>query len=98
MSSNLSHPSVVIRSARGSDAAELDRLAALDSARRLTGPVIVAEVEDRIVAALGAGDGRAIADPFVPTRDLVALLRLRAEPVREPRRILAWAHPRARAA
>ena len=98
MSANHSHPSVVIRAARGSDAPQLSRLAALDSARELNGSVLVAEVEDRIVAALDTDQHRAIADPFVRTTDLVALLRLRAEPAREPRRILAWAHPHARAA
>jgi hypothetical protein len=92
------HPSVVIRSARGSDAEDLRRLAALDSAAALSGPVLVAEVDDHIVAALDTRERRSIADPFVPTRDLVELLRMRARPARASRRIGAWAHPRARAA
>ena len=31
-----------------------------------------------VVAAIALGDGTVIADPFLPTADLVALLRLRA--------------------
>lgn len=98
MSALALHPSVVIRSARGSDADDLRRLAALDSAEALSGPVLIAEVDDRIVAALDTRAQRSIADPFVPTRDLVELLRLRARPARGSRRMGAWAHPRARAA
>ena len=69
-------PTVVIRAARGSDGRVLEDLARLDSQRPLTGDVLVAEQDGVVVAAL-AGD-RTIADPFRPTADLVALLRLRA--------------------
>jgi hypothetical protein len=69
-------PTVVIRAARGSDGAVLANLARLDSQRPLAGDVLVAEQDGKIVAALD-GD-RAIADPFRPTADLVALLRLHA--------------------
>ena len=72
------HPSVVIRSARGSDAAALASLASLDSARALSGPVLVAEVEGRIVAALGTDTGARVADPFERTDGVIALLELRA--------------------
>ena len=98
MSSHPTHPSVVIRPARGSDAASLVRLAALDSAAPLTEPSLVAEVEGRIVAALAPGSGARIADPFVPTTDLLDLLEMRARPARAPRSRIAWAHPRARVA
>ena len=69
-------PTVVIRAARGSDGAALADLARLDSQRPLGGDVLVAEQGGALVAAL-AGD-RVIADPFRPTADLVALLRLHA--------------------
>jgi hypothetical protein len=69
-------PTVVIRAARGSDGRVLEDLARLDSQRPLTGDVLIAEQDGVVVAAL-AGD-RTIADPFRPTADLVALLRLRA--------------------
>jgi hypothetical protein len=68
--------SLVVRRGRPADASELARLAALDSARALTGSTIVAEVEGRMVAAVSLHDGRVIADPFEPTADVVAVLRL----------------------
>src|SRR4051812_34420295 len=55
---------LVIRPAGRSDADALAALAALDSARALTGERLVAEVDDRLVAAVSGHDGRAIADPF----------------------------------
>jgi hypothetical protein len=69
---------LVIRPAYPDDAAALVRLAALDSRRPLDGSIVVAERDGQILAALGTADGRAIADPFAPTADLVALLRLHA--------------------
>jgi hypothetical protein len=69
---------LVIRVATRFDDADLGRLAALDSARPLAGPVIVAQSDGRIDAALSLEDGRAIADPFRPTAGLVEVLRARA--------------------
>lgn len=69
---------LVIRPAYSDDAATLARLAALDSRRPLTGSVTVAERDGRILAAIAFDDGRTIADPFAPTADLVALLKLHA--------------------
>lgn len=69
---------LVIRVATRFDDAELQRLAALDSARPLRGSVIVAQSDGRIDAALSLEDGRAIADPFRPTAGLVEVLRARA--------------------
>jgi hypothetical protein len=68
---------LVIRLATRYDDAELRTLAALDSARPLAGPVIVAQSDGRIDAALSLEDGRAIADPFRPTAGLVEVLRAR---------------------
>jgi hypothetical protein len=69
---------VVIRRAYPDDAATLARLAALDSRRQLTGPVIVAERDGAVLAARSLEDGRTIANPFASTADLVALLSVRA--------------------
>ena len=69
---------VTIRHAHEGDAAALARLAALDSKRVPDGPALVAESGTRIVAALPLADEGAIADPFVHTAELVALLRMRA--------------------
>jgi len=69
---------LVIRPAYPDDAPTLARLAALDSQRPLAGSAIVAERDGRILAAIALDDERTIADPFAPTADLVALLRLHA--------------------
>ena len=98
MSSHPTHPSVVIRAARGSDSAALVRLAGLDSAPELSGPALVAEVDGRIVAALGTDSGARIADPFERTASVLDLLELRARPARRPQRRIAWTHQRARVA
>src|SRR5829696_9169809 len=71
-------PSVLIRAARGSDGAALERLAALDSAEVPAGSLLVAESAGRVVAAIASSSGEAIADPFLPTADVIALLELRA--------------------
>src|ERR671927_1062914 len=76
---------VTVRYAGASDSAELADLAALDSTPAPEGPVLVAETDARIVAALPLGSGRPIADPFRPTAELVALLELRAKQLREDR-------------
>ena len=70
--------SVLIRAARGSDGAALERLAALDSAEIPAGSLLVAESDGRVVAAIASSSGEAIADPFLPTADVIALLELRA--------------------
>jgi hypothetical protein len=69
---------VVIRRAYPDDAAALERLARLDSRRPLEGPVLLAERDGRVLAALATDSGRHVADPFAPTADLVALLEVRA--------------------
>ena len=92
MSSMSPASTIVIRRAVTGDIAGLARLAALDSARPLAGEILVAEHDGAARAALSLHDGRAIADPFLPTAGDVALLRTRAdllhagEPARSPRR------------
>ena len=71
-------PSVLIRAARGSDGSELERIAQLDSTHVPAGSLLVAEADGRLVAAIASSTGEAIADPFLPTADVVALLKLRA--------------------
>jgi hypothetical protein len=66
---------VSLRPARPEDDEALVLLAALDSARPLTGPALVATENGAIVAALCLSTGRAVADPFLPTAHLVELLR-----------------------
>jgi hypothetical protein len=77
---------LTVRHAVASDLSELARLAALDSATPPRGPALVAETDARMLAALPLGSGRPIADPFEPTAEVVALLQLRAEQLREGER------------
>ena len=70
--------SLVLRPATSADTAELERLAALDSARPLDGDVMLAYAGGEVRAALSLDSGRAVADPFWPSADLVALLRAAA--------------------
>ena len=72
---------IVIRDARPHDAEALARLSHLDGKTAPSGRVVVASVRGRLQAAVGA-DGHAISDPFTPTDELVALLRLRARQLR----------------
>jgi hypothetical protein len=69
---------VVLRAARADDAAGLRRLVELEGALPLADPVLVAERNGAIVAALSPSTGRAVADPFVPALHLVELLRRHA--------------------
>ncbi len=73
---------ISIRLAGASDARPLMRLAALDSAPLPAGELLVAEQGGALRAAVTLDGADAIADPFIPTADLVALLRLRAHSLR----------------
>jgi hypothetical protein len=53
------------------------KLADLDSSRPPQGPVVVALVDGRPVAAASLVDGGVVADPFVPTAEVVELLQAR---------------------
>jgi hypothetical protein len=68
---------VTVRRSASGDASALARLASRDSASPPRGPALIAEADSRMLAALPLGSGRAIADPFEPTADLVMLLELR---------------------
>jgi hypothetical protein len=76
---------LVLRPATSADTADLERLAALDSARPLTGEVHVAAAGGELRAALSLQTGRAVADPFWPSAELVDLLRAAAG--ERPRRL-----------
>lgn len=81
-------PAVALRLAHDDDDHLVRRLAALDDAPTPEGPVLLALVNGDAVAAMSLLDGRVVANPFVPTTDAVALLRLRADHLAgpEPRR------------
>jgi len=83
---DLEREQVTVRPAHPSDQGALAQLAMLDSASAPEGPALLAESGARIVAALPLGSGKAIADPFEPTAELVALLELRRAQLRRGQR------------
>jgi hypothetical protein len=70
---------VTIRYAFPDDALALMRLAELDSSEPPSQPMLVAEVEGELRAALSLRDRAAVADPFHRTAALVDLLCARAD-------------------
>ena len=77
MVDNPPHSTMTIRIATPNDEVELRRLAQLDSARPLTGRVLLAERDGEPLAAVSLETGRPIADPFRPSADALRELRLR---------------------
>ncbi len=86
--------SITIRPAYADDDTAITRLAALDSAERPpAAPLLVAEVDGELHAALSLSDGSTIADPFRPTLHILTLLRVHAaemarRPARQRRRVI----------
>ena len=74
---------VTIRFATAADTPAIERLAALDSAQVPDGDVVLAEVDGEVVALVPLSPGRAVADPFRPTAEIVRLLELRASQFRK---------------
>jgi hypothetical protein len=83
---------VTVRRFAERDIDGVHRLAALDEKPVPTGGVLVAEQAGELVAALPLDGGDALADPFKPTADVVALLQLRAEQLRVEHRapVIRW--------
>jgi hypothetical protein len=73
---------IKIRLTGPEDARAVHRLAALDSAEVPSGWMLIAEVGEEPWAAVEVRTGKAIADPFRPTADIVQLLRMRATKLR----------------
>lgn len=68
---------VTLRIAHPADRAALAELALLDERRPPTGTVLLAEVDDRLVAAIPLDDGPALRHPLAPSADALELLELR---------------------
>jgi hypothetical protein len=85
---------VTIRPAFPDDAAALARLAALDSQPLPGGRLLVAEVAGELWAAVVVDGRTAIADPFRPTAEVVALLRARGRQLAPRRRARLRLAPR----
>ncbi len=77
--------SIAIRPARQDDYVALWSVASLDSAVVPPEPLLVAETDGEIVAALSLESGEAIADPFQRTAEAIALLEARADQLRSGR-------------
>jgi hypothetical protein len=77
-------PTVAIRLAESDEAAVVRRLAALDDSPALEGPVLLGLMDGEAVAALSLLDRRVVANPFLYTRDVIQLLRLRADHIAGP--------------
>jgi hypothetical protein len=71
-------PEVTLRLATPDDAGRLRTLAQLDSAQVPSGPVLIAEIDGRLLAALPLEGGAPIADPFRRSAGVIQLLRMRA--------------------
>ena len=82
----MSTAAIGIRILDESDGSELRRLAELDSAPIPAAPVLGATVDGGLVAAQSIRGGDAIADPFVPTAEVRALLADRVAQLRDGRR------------
>ena len=82
---------ITIRPAYADDDSSLVRLATLDSATVPAGPLLLAEVDGELRAALATDHGTVVADPFFPTVELIALLRKHAAVSHAiPRRRRVW--------
>jgi hypothetical protein len=82
---SLLNQALVVRPASASDAHAVRALAELDAQAAPSGAVLLAEVDDRPVAALEVESGRVAADPFVRTAEAVNVLRMRREQLRGAR-------------
>jgi hypothetical protein len=76
---------IVIRHGMGRDQAAIEELAELDGRPAPVGETLLAEVDGKLWAAVGVDDGAAVADPFLPTADVLWLLQVRAEQERAAR-------------
>jgi hypothetical protein len=81
--------SVTIKLSTEADRERIRRLAELDSKPAPDGDVLVAEVNGRLVAAMGM-DGGVVADPFERTASVVKVLRSQVDGEPRPARRRRW--------
>jgi hypothetical protein len=74
---------VTLRPATGEDDQELARLAALYDQPLPSGPLLLAEVDGELQAALTLTGAQELMEPYLPTAALVELLALRAKHLRD---------------
>ena len=73
---------ITIRSFHEGDEAAVELVAELDERPVPPGPLLVAEIEGTVEAAVGMSGGETIANPFAACADVVELLQTRAEQLR----------------
>lgn len=84
---------IMIRPAYADDYEALARLAALDSAVEVPPrPLLIAEVDGSLRAALSLRDGSSIADPFFASAQLLVLLRAHSGGDPKPEAWRRWGH------
>jgi len=88
--------SVTLRFASPADERPLARLAALDSSAPPAQPVLLAEVDGQLRAALALSGGAVVADPFHPTADLIDLLHAQARHLDAAPRVRRFRRSRSR--
>jgi hypothetical protein len=69
---------IVIRRPAAGDDTAIVRLAGLAERPALPHPVLIAEADGKLVAAVSTRTGEVVSDPFQASADVVELLRLRA--------------------
>ncbi len=74
---------ITIRQLTTTDSEAVNRLAELESAAAPPAPLLGAEVEGTLLAAISIASGATVADPFSRTAELVSLLELRAAQLRK---------------
>jgi hypothetical protein len=74
---------ITLRLATAEDGEAIGRLAELYDRPLPTGPLLLAEVDGELQAALTLTDAQELMDPYLPTAALVELLALRAEQLRD---------------
>ncbi len=79
-------PDIELRMCKPADDPAIDRLAALSEVPVPYGRLVVALLDGKLVAALPLNGEPVVRDPFVKTAQLVHLLEVRAEQLREPAR------------
>ena len=77
-------PDIELRMCKPADDPAIDRLAALSEVPVPYGRLVVALLDGKLVAALPLNGDPVLRDPFVKTAELVHLLEVRADQLRDP--------------
>ena len=77
METKINSNGITIRRLGPGDETAIDRLVQLDSQNRPVGDLMGVEVEGRLLVAASTETGESVADPFIRTAELRALLEVR---------------------